>query len=106
MLKTFAVALFAIVMSVELAYATHAHKPMMAARAEGQQATARDASVVREPVPLEQSARRANGATPLHMSARSKARSLGRQNLLVTLRVAKASVVWRYSPQSAAPRRG
>ena len=41
MLKTFTVALFAIVMSVGLAHATHAHKPMMAACAEGQQATAR-----------------------------------------------------------------
>ena len=41
MLKTFAVALFAIVMSVGLAHATHAHKPMMAACAEGQRATAR-----------------------------------------------------------------
>ena len=40
MLKTFAVALFAIAMSVGLAHATHAHKPMMAACAEGQQATA------------------------------------------------------------------
>jgi hypothetical protein len=41
MLKTFAVALFAIAMSVGLAQATHAHKPMMAACAEGQQANAR-----------------------------------------------------------------
>jgi hypothetical protein len=41
MLKTFGVALFAIVMSVGLAHATHAHKPMMAACGEGQQATAR-----------------------------------------------------------------
>ena len=41
MLKTFAVALFAIAMSVGLAHATHAHKPMMANCAEGQQATAR-----------------------------------------------------------------
>jgi hypothetical protein len=41
MLKTFAVALFAIVMSVGLAHAAHAHKPMMAACGEGQQATAR-----------------------------------------------------------------
>jgi len=41
MLKTFAVAMFAIVMSVGLANATHAHKPMMAGCAEGQQASAR-----------------------------------------------------------------
>jgi hypothetical protein len=41
MLKTFAVALFAIVMSVGLAHATHAHKHMLGACAEGQQAKAR-----------------------------------------------------------------
>jgi hypothetical protein len=41
MLKTSAVVLFAIVMSAGMAHATHAHKPMMAACAEGQQATAR-----------------------------------------------------------------
>ena len=41
MLKSLATALFAIVVSVGVANATHAHKPMMAACAEGQQATAR-----------------------------------------------------------------
>jgi hypothetical protein len=41
MLKTFAVALFAICMSVGLAHATHAHKRMIAGCAEGQQATTR-----------------------------------------------------------------
>jgi hypothetical protein len=41
MLKTFAIALFAIVMSVGLAHATHAHKRMLGACAEGKQATAR-----------------------------------------------------------------
>jgi len=41
MLKSFAIALFVIVMSAGLAHATHAHKPMMAACAEGQQASAR-----------------------------------------------------------------
>jgi len=41
MMKTLAVALFAMTMSVGLAHATHAHKPMMAGCAEGQQATAR-----------------------------------------------------------------
>ena len=41
MLKTLTVALFAIVMSVGLAHATHAHKHMLAACAEGKQATAR-----------------------------------------------------------------
>ena len=41
MLKTFAVALFAIAMSVGLAHATHAHKRMIAGCAEGKQATAR-----------------------------------------------------------------
>jgi hypothetical protein len=41
MLKTFAVTLLAIAMSVGLAHATHRYKPMMAACAEGQQATAR-----------------------------------------------------------------
>jgi hypothetical protein len=35
MLRTFAVALFAIVMSVGLAHATHAHKRMIAGCAEG-----------------------------------------------------------------------
>jgi hypothetical protein len=41
MLKTLTVALFAVGMSVGVANATHAHKPMMAGCAEGQQATAR-----------------------------------------------------------------
>jgi hypothetical protein len=41
MLKTFAVAIFAIGMSIGAANATHAHEPMMASCAEGQQATAR-----------------------------------------------------------------
>ena len=41
MLKTLTVALFAISMSFGVANATHAHKPMMAACGEGQQATAR-----------------------------------------------------------------
>jgi len=41
MLKTFAIALFAIAMSVGLAHAAHGHKPMMAACTEFQQATAR-----------------------------------------------------------------
>ena len=41
MLKTLTVALFAVAMSVGVANATHAHKPMMAACGEGQQATAR-----------------------------------------------------------------
>ena len=41
MLKTFAVALFAVAMSIGVANATHAHKPMMAACAEGKQAGAR-----------------------------------------------------------------
>ena len=40
MLKTLTVALFAVGMSVGVANATHAHKPMMAGCAEGQQATA------------------------------------------------------------------
>ena len=72
MLKTFAVALFAIAMSVGLAHATHAHKPMMATCAEGQQATARclcgtGAGAARA------ICEKGNGATPLHMSAPSKA---------------------------------
>ena len=41
MLKALGLALFAITMSVGLAHATHAHKPMMATCAEGQQAAAR-----------------------------------------------------------------
>ena len=41
MLKTFAIAAFAILMSVGLAHATHAHKHMLGACAEGKQATAR-----------------------------------------------------------------
>ena len=72
MLKTFAVALFAIAMSVGSAHATHAHKPMMATCAEGQQATARclcgtGAGAARA------ICEKGNGATPLHMSAPSKA---------------------------------
>ena len=71
MLKTFAVALFAIVMSVGLAHAAHRYKPMMAACGEGQQATARCLCGTGAGA-AEQSARRGNGATPWHMSARSK----------------------------------
>ena len=41
MLKTFAVTLLAIAMSVGWAHATHRYKPMMATCVEGQQATAR-----------------------------------------------------------------